>query len=600
MFFKPGIYIVSMTPGVFVFVCAIVAAGAVPACDSEIWCQGPLLEALQTARLFPDSKTFVDMSLKANPDEVLTAFNNLNDTSRSDPAQLRQFVSRYFEDPDTEFETWVSMDYVKNPTFLSEVEDKDYNAFGKDLCGIWKHLGRKIKADVRTNQTRYSLIYLDKPFIVPGGRFRETYYWDSYWVIKGLLTCGMNTTVKGMLENFVNLVSTYGKIPNGNRIYYTERSQPPLFIPMVDMYLKATGDLEFVRENIDVIEREYLFWIHYRSVDLQVGGKKVQLNRFATLIDKPRPESYREDIETAQIAAARGRPASDVYISLASAAESGWDFSSRWFSREYNETSNKSLWLSYIDTTDVIPVDLNSILCWNEKILSDLFHQLGNGYSGNFTNYKRKHEARQQHIQDVFWDSERGQWFDYWLSLKEHRTSFYPSNLFPMFVGCFNESDDTGYRAIKYLQDNNLLEYKSGVPTSLVETGQQWDFPNAWPPMIDVVITSLERRGTSQARDLALQLANQWIESNYQGYTRTHHMFEKYVVTDVGSRGSGGEYDVQEGFGWTNGVVLDLLKRYGKDLRRSDSTSGDCSLQNTTFVGFILLTFFIRLFALTT
>ena len=103
----------------------------------------------------------------------------------------------------------------------------------------WKDLGRKVISDVKENPDKYSLIYMKKPFIVPGGRFREVYYWDSYWTILGLLVSGMEETVKGMLENFADLINKYGLIPNGNRVYYTKRSQPPLYIAMVEEYYKV-------------------------------------------------------------------------------------------------------------------------------------------------------------------------------------------------------------------------------------------------------------------------------------------------------------------------------------------------------------------------
>ncbi|XP_052237985.1 trehalase-like [Dreissena polymorpha] len=479
---------------------------AEPACDSDIWCHGPLLNAVQTAGLFKDSKTFVDMPLKVDPETMMNAFNSLNSSVKDNSSELRAFVDRFFDLPGSELVTWEPEDAVENPAFLRFVRDPVYRQFGKDMCSMWKHLGRKIKRNVKDHPERYSLIYMEHPFIVPGGRFRETYYWDSFWVVKGLLSCEMTHTVKGMLQNFLSFITRYGMIPNGSRMYYTKRSQPPFFIPMVQLYLHATNDTEFIRSNIDIIEKEYLFWNTNRTVDFQYGGKSVTLNRYATPIDEPRPESYREDKETARRASDRAPP--EVYTNLASAAESGWDFSSRWFSSSYNETFNKTMWLTYIDTTDVVPVDLNSVLCWNEHILEGLFAMLGN--HNKSAEYASKRSARMRKMSEVFWNSQAGQ---------------------------------------------------CGVPTSLVNTGQQWDFPNAWPPLIDAVITALERIN-DKSRETALNLADQWVKSNYVGWQRKKKMFEKYVVTDYGSRGSGGEYDVQEGFGWTNGVVLDLLTRY--------------------------------------
>lgn len=545
---------------------------ALPACDSEIWCDGSLLDAVQNARLYQDSKTFVDMNLKYDPDVVLSAFQNISQSGLPTKPEITKFLETYFEGPNKEFEKWNPTDYVESPAFLDKVKDKELRRFGKDLCKTWGHLGRKIKQDVKTNQERYSLIYLDNPFIVPGGRFRETYYWDSYWVIKGLLICEMKVTVKGMLENFISLIKQYGMIPNGNRIYYTRRSQPPFLIPMVNLYIEATNDTDFLRENIPYLVDEYNFWMTNRSVEYtDVHNKKFVLNRYAAPITKPRPESYTEDVSTANKRS--NVPPEKMYQNLASAAESGWDFSSRWFSRDFQgKTSDVSRWLSYTDTTDVIPVDLNSIMCWNEMLLSNFYKKLGQQNATKY--YQEQQKTRQEAMTSVFWDEQQGTWFDLSLAAKSRRQKFFPSNIFPLFVGCYDVNDKTiESQTLAYLQDQKVLKYVSGVPTSLLNTRQQWDFPNAWPPLQDAVVTALTNGDLPESRKIGLHLASLWVQSNYIGWNRTGNMFEKYVVTAKGSRGSGGEYDVQEGFGWTNGVILDFLNRFGQNLPVDYTTS---------------------------
>ena len=167
--------------------------------------------------------------------------------------------------------------------------------FAKDLHGRWKHLGRQIKSEVKLNPEKYSLIPLEHPFIVPGGRFREMYYWDSYWTIQGLLASEMYETVLGMLKNFVQLVKDFGLVPNGNRIYYSKRSQPPLFIAMVELYFEATNDEAFLRGNIDVLDKEFEYWIANRTTQIVVNGKEHLLAHYNVKVDDPRPESYYED-----------------------------------------------------------------------------------------------------------------------------------------------------------------------------------------------------------------------------------------------------------------------------------------------------------------
>lgn len=103
-------------------------------------------------------------------------------------------------------------------------------------------------------------------FVIPGGRFRELYYWDTYWIMSGLLLCDMTTTARGVIENFFYLIRTYNIIPNGSRKYYLQRSQPPLLIPMVDQYYQHTKDLDFVRQNIEVGAEQTIFDLTHLTI----------------------------------------------------------------------------------------------------------------------------------------------------------------------------------------------------------------------------------------------------------------------------------------------------------------------------------------------
>lgn len=534
-------------------------AASVPPCDSQVYCDDPLLEKIQMAELFNDSKTFVDMHMKDDPDKVLAAFRSVTENVSYTQEDLRTFVNTYFDGPGTEFETWTPEDIVENPKFLQSIKDSKLKTFGRDLCKIWTHLGRKIKKDVDTHPQRYSLIYLPNPFIVPGGRFREIYYWDSYWVIKGLLTCEMYTTVKGMLENLLTFVDKYGKIPNGGRIYYTERSQPPFLIPMVHLYVQATNDTDFITKHIDTLEIEYNFWATERNISVsRNSGKMHSLTRYAAPITKPRPESYKEDVRVA--ANMSEEDATNMYSNLASAAESGWDFSSRWFAHE--DTSST---LEDTIIKNIIPVDLNSILCWNENLLANFFDLLGNAEQA--AQFQLLAQNRMEAIHDILWNSGDGAWFDFDFTTDLKRAHFYPSNVFPLYVGCQSINTSTNFETSvrEYLKNQGILNYKSGIPTSLKDTGQQWDLPNGWPPLQEIVVTALDNGETETGHQMALELVKKWVYSNWKGWEKTKHMFEKYSVNVYGSRGGGGEYDVQEGFGWTNGVVLDFLARYGSE-----------------------------------
>ncbi|KAL5020135.1 hypothetical protein ScPMuIL_003027 [Solemya velum] len=225
----------------------------------------------------------------------------------------------------------------------------------------------------------------------------------------------------------------YGFVPNGGRVYYTKRSQPPFLTPMVYSYYNHTGNLDFVRDNIQTLEEEYKFWCTNRTVAVTKDGQVHWLNRYDTETNTPRPESYVEDIATATGVDEGSKEA--IYSNLASAAESGWDFSSRWFS------PNSTISLKSIITKDTVPVDLNALLCMNEKLLSTFYGLLGN--KAKQQAYKRRVTERQAAIKAILWNSRAGIWQDYSLSRATHRDDFYPSNIFPLFVGCYDVDIDT-------------------------------------------------------------------------------------------------------------------------------------------------------------
>ena len=180
------------------------------------------------------------------------------------------------------------------------------------------------ETEIRAHQNLTSLLYLPNPFIVPGGRFREVYYWDSYWIIRGLLHCGMKDTARGMIDNMFYLLEHLSYVPNGGRIYYT-RSQPPLLALMVDTYVEMTGDTAWALTKLDLLVQEWNYWLEHHSV--QFEGHK--MFRYYSQEATPRPESYREDMNLVSHLQDTGHK-ERVWRELRSAAESGWDFSSRY------------------------------------------------------------------------------------------------------------------------------------------------------------------------------------------------------------------------------------------------------------------------------
>ncbi|XP_026219255.1 trehalase isoform X1 [Anabas testudineus] len=536
--------------------------------SSEIYCTGPILQQVQKAKLFDDDKYFVDMKLREAPDVVLSAFRNLshefpNTTIPS--AKLQEFVSAYFEEPGTEFESWTPPDWHDEPKFLGKIADQELRDWAKNIHDLWKSLGRKIRASVKDHPELYSQIYTPHPVIVPGGRFRELYYWDSYWVINGLLLSEMTDTAHGMIQNFLYLVNRYGFVPNGGRIYYERRSQPPFLTLMVESYYQATKDKEFLRAAIPVLETEYSFWMQNHSVAVKVNGAEHVLNRYYVRVDLPRPESYTDDLELAE--GLTDDHKEQLWMDLNSGAESGWDFSSRWY---MDSGGHNNSTLREIRTSQILPTDLNALLWLNEKTLASFHRIMGDGDSA--ARYDQAAARRLAAIESVLWDAERGAWFDYNLVTHSKHFEFYPSNLSPVWAQCFS-LPEMGEKAVEYLKRSGALQFPNGVPTSLSDSGQQWDYPNAWPPLQHMLISGLSKLPSEDAKKLAFDLAQRWIKTNWLAYVKYEAMFEKYDVNGDGKPGGGGEYEVQLGFGWTNGVALQLLDQYGATL-----TSGSQSV----------------------
>ncbi|KAG5862679.1 Trehalase [Gonioctena quinquepunctata] len=249
----------------------------------------------------------------------------------------------------------------------------------------------------------------------------------------------------------------------------------------------------------------------------------------------------------------------NCYKNLKSAAESGWDFSARWF---FTEDGGIGTNISLIDTRRIIPVDLNAFLC---KAFGELstFHKLLENEEKS-SEYQNLHESWRKSIEVILYDEVDGIWYDFDIKLSKPRKGFFPSNLAPLWAIAYNisEKDQHGSMAVKYLKDKQIDLYMGGTPTSLVPSGEQWDFPNAWPPLQEIVILGLRKTGNSEALKLSTIFGKRCLNAYIRGYSNTNEMFEKYDAVVPGQYGGGGEYTVQTGFGWTNGLALSLIKMF--------------------------------------
>ena len=475
---------------------------------------------VQLAHLYPDSKTFADATPRLPLNELLASYANLKDKPDFD---LKNFIETNFDIP--------------QPFQADFISDRS-KTVQEHIVDLWDELTRSpdnIKAYT-------SLISLPEEYIVPGGRFREIYYWDSFFTIKGL-KLSHPTLAEKMVDNFAYLIDTIGFIPNGNRQYYMSRSQPPFFALMVNEI--SADDPRKALKYLPSLEKEYAYWMQDNKI-VQVDG--MTLNRYFDTGKTPRPESHREDYELAQDLSTQEEKEA-LYNNLRTGAMSGWDYSSRWFADNQN--------LASIEVVDILPVDLNCLLYSLEKTLAKTYHLNGDNTKGEL--YEQKAEARKKAIQTLFWNKSSQFFEDYHYINKSHTNRRSLAGGFPLFLSIASKEQAKG---VKASLEKDFLK-PGGFVTSLQNTGQQWDAPNGWAPLQWTTIVGLNNYGYT---NVAKKATHNWLAVSEKVYKNTGKMMEKYNVMDLSLAAGGGEYPNQDGFGWTNGVVLALNQLFPQEL----------------------------------
>lgn len=497
--------------------------------QNQLFELNPLFEDVQMNCIFPDGKTFVDCIPKQSPKTILQHYIQ---EKKTEGFSLHEFVAAHFDLPHV-----FAGDYHTNPA--QNVKEH--------IQELWTVLTRN------PDEKKGSLIPLPNPYIVPGGRFGEVYYWDSYFTMLGLEASGMYDMIENMVNNFSHLIQTIGFIPNGNRTYYLGRSQPPFYALMIQLMASVKGK-EIMSIYLQPLESEYRFWM--KGADVLNETKNALhhvvrmkdgevLNRYWDYKDTARPESYREDVELSHNTT---QPPQTLYRHLRAGAESGWDYSCRWFKDEKS--------FSTIHTTEIIPVDLNCLMFHLEQTIAEVY-DIG-GMEEKAEEYRLLAEKRKAAIQKYCWNLAADFYTDYDFICSEKKQIKTLAGAVPLFfrIATQREADATAVIIEReFLKDG-------GVITTLQTTGQQWDAPNGWAPLQWMTIVGLENYGHHV---LAATIAQRWIQLNTDVFNRTGKLMEKYNVVDTHLDAGGGEYTGQDGFGWTNGVLLALMKKYSVD-----------------------------------
>jgi alpha,alpha-trehalase len=474
------------------------------------------LEALfvlaHNEHLFEDGKKWAD-AVPNKPLQDIKASFELWKAHEGEP--LMQFIEKHFTFPQ-----------APNSAFVADKE----RSVEDHIKSLWPYLKRQASV----TEEGSSLIPLKYDYIVPGGRFNEIYYWDSYFTMIGLLYHGMVDEVVHMIDNFANFIDTYGFIPNGNRAYFLSRSQPPFFAMMVTLLDEHRPAANVLQQYLPQLVKEHDFWMgHGRGIAIGDG----MLNRYWDDDPSPRMEMYLDDVHLAT----QAQDASNLYLNIKAACESGWDFSSRWFDGDD---------LLSIATTDILPVDLNCLLYHLELTIAKAYKNASEEMHARYITLAQK---RKLLIEQFLYDEKNGCYGDYNFVKQSLTLKVTAAMMFPLFFGI---ADKQRAEATISLLNKELIK-SGGVATTNVLSGQQWDAPNGWAPLQWISVMGLSRY---DGIDTALQLAVSWLSLNESVFRQTGKMMEKYNVIDCDKEVGGGEYAVQDGFGWTNGVYIGLKR----------------------------------------
>ncbi len=489
---------------------------------------GDLFTAVQLQKIYDDGMTFIDLV----PKKRMTQIKKEYMIRKNDPSfDLHEFVTEHF----TSYSYGNENEYHSNPDHTPR----------EHIAELWDVLERRNRRD------RGSLFAIPYPYIVPGGRFTAQFYWDSYFTMLGLAADNEWGMVGNMVKNSTYMIRKFGFIPNGNRTYYLSRSQPPFFSHMVKLLARHQNRKLTLLEHLPYMLAEYRFWMRGRRklsrLEETAAMRRVvrmpdgsMLGRYFDNKATPRPESLREDIEAAHEAGLSEKE--KLYLDFRAGAESGWDFSSRWL-RDPND-------LNTIHTTDIVTVDLNCLLYHLESTIAETYDVMYQPLLAR--KFRRYAEKRYAAIHKYLWSEEEQFFLDYDFRTEKQTDRLSLAGVFPLYTKVATPAQA---KAVAKRLEKDFLK-KGGLVTTLMDTGQQWDSPNGWAPLQWVAIQGLREYGY---HELANKIKKAWVKTCVDVYKREGKMVEKYNVVDPDKLGGGGEYILQDGFGWTNGVLAALL-----------------------------------------
>ncbi|MBV9155065.1 MAG: trehalase [Acidobacteriaceae bacterium] len=402
------------------------------------------------------------------------------------------------------------------------------------------------------------LLYLPRPYVVPGGRFNEMYGWDSFFIQVGLLRDGELSLAKDMADNFLYQVQNYGKVLNANRTYYLSRSQPPFLTHMVLGVYKKTQDRKWLENAEPEIEKYYRVWATEPHLTPETG-----LSRYYDMGDGPAPEVLSAEKD------AEGR----THYDLVKAYFKTHEITAYDVSQYYDRTTDQLTMLFYkgdrsmresgfdpsnrfgpfnIDIIHYDPVCLNSLLYLMEMQTAEILQTLGRAEEAG--PWRKRAQERADRVNQLMWDSKDGLYYDYDFVHKRVRHYPFLTAFYPLWAGFATKE-----QAARVEKNLPLFEKQGGLQTSTYVSGNQWDSPFGWAPLQMIAVEGLRRYGY---QDDAERISMKFLSLVRREFLRQGYIVEKYDVVAGGSNVSAnihyGYSANQAGFGWTNAVFTEL------------------------------------------
>jgi alpha,alpha-trehalase len=398
-----------------------------------------------------------------------------------------------------------------------DLTPQDVRAAREYIAAYWPKLTRFHPKDDE------SLLGLPHRYLVPAFEeghefdFNELYYWDSYFMIQGLMDEEHKELVIGMLENLLFTFERFKIIPNASRTYLMGRSQPPFLTSFIlDVYKAYKLDKRWLKRAIKLAQAEYhIVWM----------GKV-----------KPNARQVYEGLS---------RYYDINYLHDLAEAESGWDMTPRFGRKALN----------------YLPIDLNSLLYKYEKDFAYAERLFGNEEEAK--KWDEAADRRRVTVNKLMWSEFKGLYYDYNYA-KEHKGSVSSlASYYPMWVGLVDERQAARLTASlkKFEQKGGLATTDAPQVSNLVPGGMptQWAYPNGWAPLHFIVVKGLQKYGYEEE---ARQIAMSWLRTNLSWFHKHGVFLEKYNVLQPTKPPAKGAYPSQTGFGWTNSVFEYFCKEF--------------------------------------